>query len=118
MGFGAMPGVGYIERRSVDINPSQKMSNLGYAPVSEWDYHQFFAEAVLAPPAGSGRNFEISSGRKVFDVAKEPNLPYWLDLPKFVYYCRVKADASAEQIDERQVSVYAQLKGQITEERS
>ncbi|KAH0374070.1 hypothetical protein KCU65_g100, partial [Aureobasidium melanogenum] len=47
MSFGAISGVGYVERRSVDINLSQKMSNLGYAPVSEWDYHQFFAEARL-----------------------------------------------------------------------
>lgn len=116
MSFGAISGVGYVERRSVDINLSQKMSNLGYAPVSEWDYHQFFAEAVLASPSDSGRNFEISSGCKVFDVAKEPNLPYWLDLPKFAYYRRVKADAFAEQSDKRQVSVRAQLKEQTTEE--
>ncbi|KAG9570046.1 hypothetical protein KCU71_g2711, partial [Aureobasidium melanogenum] len=68
------------------------MSNLGYAPVSE--------------------NFEISSACKVFDVAKKPNLPYWLNLPKFAYYRRVKADASAEQSDTRQVSVRAQLKQQ------
>ncbi|KAH0404234.1 polyketide synthase, partial [Aureobasidium melanogenum] len=116
MSFGAISGVGYVERRSVDINLSQKMSNLGYAPVSEWDYHQFFAEAVLASPSDSGRNFEISSGCKVFDVAKEPNLPYWLDLPKFAYYRRVKADAFAEQSDKRQVSVRAQLKEQTSEE--
>jgi hybrid polyketide synthase/nonribosomal peptide synthetase ACE1 len=116
MSFGAISGVGYVERRSVDINLSQKMSNLGYAPVSEWDYHQFFAEAVLASPSDSGRNFEISSGCKVFDVAKEPNLPYWLDLPKFAYYRRVKADAFTEQSDKRQVSVRAQLKEQTTEE--
>ncbi|KAI4716245.1 hypothetical protein E4T48_07540 [Aureobasidium sp. EXF-10727] len=116
MSFGAISGVGYVERRSVDINLSQMMSNLGYAPVSEWDYHQFFAEAVLASPSDSGRNFEISSGCKVFDVAKEPNLPYWLDLPKFAYYRRIKADAFAEQSDKRQVSVRAQLKEQTTEE--
>mgnify|MGYP001186182469 FL=1 len=116
MSFGAISGVGYVERRSVDINLSQMMSNLGYAPVSEWDYHQFFAEAVLASPPDSGRNFEISSGCKVFDVAKESNLPYWLDLPKFAYYRRVKAHAFAEQSDKRQVSVRAQLKAQTTEE--
>ncbi|KAG9856524.1 hypothetical protein KCU98_g1345, partial [Aureobasidium melanogenum] len=44
--FGAISEVGYVERRSVDINLSQKMSNSGYAAVSEWDYHQFFAEAL------------------------------------------------------------------------
>ncbi|KAH0347243.1 hypothetical protein KCU83_g6924, partial [Aureobasidium melanogenum] len=64
------------------------------------------------PASDYGRNFEISSACKVFDVAKKPNLPYWLNLPKFAYYRRVKADASAEQSDKRQVSVRAQLKQQ------
>ncbi|KAG9600419.1 hypothetical protein KCU77_g3232, partial [Aureobasidium melanogenum] len=94
MSFGAISGVGYVERRSGDIDPSQKTSNLSYAPVSEWDYHQFFPEAVLASPPDSGRNFEI---------------------PVFAYYRRVKTDASAEQSDKRQVSVRAQLKEQTTE---
>jgi hybrid polyketide synthase/nonribosomal peptide synthetase ACE1 len=49
-------------------------------------------------------------------VAKEANLPYWLDLPKFAYYRRVKADAFAERSDKRQISVCAQLKEQSTEE--
>lgn len=49
-------------------------------------------------------------------MAKEPDLPYWLDLPKFAYYRRVKADTFAEQCDKRKVSVRAQLKEQTTEE--
>lgn len=110
MSFGAISGVGYVERRAADINLSAKMSSLGYAPISEWDYHQFFAEAVLASPCDSGRNFEISNGCKVFDAIKEPNLPYWLDLPKFAYYKEYKANTLAEAGDKRQVSVRVQLK--------
>lgn len=116
MSFGAISGVGYVQRRQGDFDISAKMNNLGYAPISEWDYHQFFAEAVLASPPNSGRNFEISNGCKVFDTSKETQLPYWLDLPKFAYYREVKANAFAEQGDKRQVSVRAQLKECTSEE--
>jgi hybrid polyketide synthase/nonribosomal peptide synthetase ACE1 len=117
MSFGAISGVGYVERQNtgnVDINA--KMNNLGYAPISEWDYHQFFAEAVLASRPDSGRDFEISNGCKVFDAAKEINLPYWLDLPKFAYYRESKANSWAEQGNRKYVTVRAQLKEATTEE--
>jgi hybrid polyketide synthase / nonribosomal peptide synthetase ACE1 len=116
MSFGAITGVGYVQRRAADIDLSAKMSNLGYEAISEWDYHQFFAEAVLASQADSGRNFEISSGCKVFDALKETNLPYWLDLPKFAYYREMKANGLVEQGDKREVSIRALLKEQTTEE--
>jgi hybrid polyketide synthase/nonribosomal peptide synthetase ACE1 len=39
-------GIGYITR--TDRGIIERLGKLGYANISEYDFHQFFAEAVLA----------------------------------------------------------------------
>jgi acyl carrier protein len=90
---------------------------MGYENISEWDYLQFFAEAVKAgrpETAAQYPTWEIHSAIKPVDSdAKNP--PPWLEVPRFSWYRRVRASASQEG-EGGAVSVRDQLKDQTTME--
>lgn len=114
MNLAGIFGVGYIARTDKSIH--DRLGAMGYANISEWDFHQFFAEAVISSHPSSGRNFEISNGVRPFDPDRDTDLPFWINIPRFSYYKVIKANASAGKADKRTVSIRAQLKEQTTEE--
>lgn len=115
MNLAGIYGVGYITRR--DASLMDRLEKMGYSNISEWDYLQFFAEAVLAgkPDDGSVHKiWEISSAIRPCDADAE-NPPPWLDVPRFSWYRRVRANA-AERQDGAAVSVRDHIKEQTTME--
>jgi hybrid polyketide synthase/nonribosomal peptide synthetase ACE1 len=104
-------GIGYITR--TDRGIIERLGKLGYANISEYDFHQFFAEAVLAGPPDSGRCYEIASALRPIDPEQEDNPPGWLDMPRLAYY-KVAKRAGIDEGESKSVSVRAQLKEQTT----
>ncbi len=88
MNLAGIFGLGYITRTDKGI--LDRIGNMGYANISEWDFHQYFAEAIHAGRPESGRSPELSAGLQSFDPENDPNPPAWLSVPKFSHYRRVK----------------------------
>ena len=106
-------GIGYINR--MDKSLYDYLSTKGYANISEWDFHQFFAQAVFASPHDSGINFEVSNGLKTFDPSKDKQLPAWIDFPRFANFKRVRTTAATGGDAKAAASVRIQLKEQTSE---
>lgn len=115
MNLAGIFGIGYITRR--DVKLLDHLAKMGYENISEWDYLQFFAEAVKSgKPETSAQypTWEIHSAIKPVDSdAKNP--PPWLEVPRFSWYRRVRASASQEG-EGGATSVRDQLKEQTTME--
>ena len=108
-------GLGYIHRTNKSI--LDRLGNMGYANISEWDFHQFFAEAVLAGRPESGRSPELSAGLQSFDPENDPSPPAWLSIPKFSHYRRIKTvGQNGGGATKGTVSVKTLLKEQTTDE--
>jgi Dehydrogenases with different specificities (related to short-chain alcohol dehydrogenases) len=112
MNLAGIFGIGYIARTDKSIH--ERLGNMGYANISEYDYLQFFAEAVFASPANSGRQWQISNGLKSFDPEKDTNLPAWINIPKFANYKIVRNSASGGKTDKSNISVKVQLQEQTS----
>lgn len=113
MNLAGIYGVGYITRR--DATLMDRLEKMGYNNISEWDYLQFFAEAVLAGrPDSEHKVWEISSAIRPCDADAETPPP-WLDVPRFSWYRRVRANAAARE-DGDVISVRDHIKEQTTME--
>ncbi|KAK7921531.1 Beta-ketoacyl synthase [Apiospora marii] len=114
MNLAGIHGIGYIIR--TDLGILKHLASLGYSNLSEWDFLQFFAEAVMAGKPGSKPSaHEISSSLRPYDAEQESNPPSWLPIPAFSYYKRTRrGDVGEGALQE--VSVRAQLKKQTTKE--
>ncbi|ORY67416.1 uncharacterized protein BCR38DRAFT_510284 [Pseudomassariella vexata] len=112
MNLAGIYGIGYITR--TDRNIVERLQKLGYSSISEWDYLQFFAEAVLAGQPDSLHTFEVSSSLKPSDPEAD-SPPAWLGVPRFSYFKRVRAHVAGGE-DGKMVSVRNQLKEQTTKE--
>ncbi|KAK0716109.1 hypothetical protein B0H67DRAFT_684173 [Lasiosphaeris hirsuta] len=114
MNLAGIFGIGYITR--TDSGILERLAKMGYSNVSEWDFLQFFAEAVMAgKPDGAGRHHEISSSLRPYDPELDANPPSWLPIPRFSYYRRTKVQTGGGD-DGQKASVRAQLKQQTTTE--
>ncbi|KAL4757023.1 uncharacterized protein BDW70DRAFT_171762 [Aspergillus foveolatus] len=85
MDIGAIIGAGYITRAG-QIKAAD-LEAYGAYPLSTGDFHQMFAEAVLASPADSGRNPEIVTGIRVIDPVVDDRVS-WRANPKFSHFWR------------------------------
>ena len=93
--IGMVVDVGYVARTGRSIE--DHLRKLFYMPLSETDIHHLFAEAVLASPADSNRNFDIIMGIEPFiDSADAKIRPPWFSNPRFSHFVRAD-DASEEQ---------------------
>ena len=114
MNLAGIFGLGYITRTDKGI--LDHLGSMGYANISEWDFHQFFAEAVHAGRPESGRNPELSAGLQSFDPENDLNPPAWLSIPKFSYYRRVKTvGQNVGSAAKSSISVKDLLKEQVSE---
>ncbi|KAL9106182.1 MAG: hypothetical protein Q9227_008774 [Pyrenula ochraceoflavens] len=110
MNLAGIFGIGYITRTERGI--IERLEKMGYSSMSEWDFHQFFAEAIAVGPPNSGSMFEISSSLRPADPDAE-NPPAWLPVPRFSYFKRVKVQAAGGK-DGKMASVRARLEEQTT----
>lgn len=115
MNLAGIIGIGYISRTNRSI--IARLGKLGFPNLSEWDFLQFFAEAVNAsdPNIGSGFDHEISSSLRPYDPSRDENPPAWLNIPRFCYYKRSTAISSGQE-DGKSESVRSQLKEQKTKD--
>lgn len=114
MNLAGIYGIGYIVR--TDLGILERLAKLGFSNVSEWDFLQFFAEAVLAGKPGlESTVHEISSSLHPYDAEQEVDPPAWLPIPAFSYYRRTKRRAVGGD-DSQDASVRVQLKRQTTKE--
>ncbi|KAI0839672.1 putative polyketide synthase [Hypoxylon sp. FL0890] len=114
MNLAGIYGIGYITTR--EANLMDRLEKMGYSNISEWDYLQFFAEAVLAgrPDAPADTCWDISSAVRPGDPDAE-NPPPWLEVPRFSFFRKVKARTAGGE-EGGSVSVRSQLKEQTTME--
>lgn len=82
--IGVIIGVGYVTRE-VSQADQKNLRKGGYLWMSERDFDQIFAEAVLAGHPDSGLELEISTGLRSV-TANEPYLPLWYNNPKFANF--------------------------------
>ncbi|KKA18098.1 Hybrid NRPS/PKS protein 1, partial [Rasamsonia emersonii CBS 393.64] len=115
MNLAGIFGLGYVTRAAKGV--LDRLIALGFSNICEWDFHQNFAEAVLAGHPDSGRSPELSAGLAVYDVEKDANVPVWVQIPKFARYRRLRTQGgSSASAGESQISIRAQLREQTTEE--
>ncbi|OOQ90641.1 putative hybrid NRPS/PKS enzyme [Penicillium brasilianum] len=79
--IGAIVGNGYVTR---ELTQAQQLSLRSYGNVwmSEQDFHQIFAEAVVSSPPDSQLGFEIMTGLRLVDGNGEDRTT-WFENPKF-----------------------------------
>ncbi|KAF7125782.1 hypothetical protein CNMCM5793_002075 [Aspergillus hiratsukae] len=111
--IGAIIGNGYVTR---ELNFTQQMAlqKVGNTWMSEQDFYQIFAEAVVASPPRPGPNVEYYTGLRVF-YADEEEKPQFADNPIFSHLMMYrKAAASADGGTIAAASVKIQLSKAIT----
>jgi hybrid polyketide synthase/nonribosomal peptide synthetase ACE1 len=81
LNLGPVLGVGYVDR-AVGSAGTELLRRGGYIFLSEWNFHQLFAEAVLASPPDSGRDPEITASPRHVS-ADDTYKPIWSGSPKF-----------------------------------
>lgn len=79
--IGAIIGNGYITRELTQAQQNA-LRSYGNVLMSEQDFHQIFAEAVVASKPTSGQHFEIMTGLRLID-ANGTDRTTWFDNPKF-----------------------------------
>ncbi|ORY13581.1 hypothetical protein BCR34DRAFT_599754 [Clohesyomyces aquaticus] len=78
-----MPGIvglGYLNR---DPRKLWRLKKIGYVNISEWEFFQFFSEAIVAGRPNSGLNPEITAGLQRSDVATVEDPPHWFLTHRF-----------------------------------
>ena len=79
--IGVIIGVGYVTRK-VSHADQKNLRKGGYMWMSERDFHQIFAESVLASRPDSGLDPEISTGLRCVEP-DDPYMPIWYNNPIF-----------------------------------
>ena len=79
--IGVIIGVGYVTRE-VSHADQRNLRKSGYMLMSERDFHQIFAESVLASRPDSGIDPEISTGLRRIAL-DDPYQPIWYNNPVF-----------------------------------
>ncbi|KAI1800660.1 putative hybrid NRPS/PKS enzyme [Daldinia bambusicola] len=79
--IGAIFGNGYVTRE-LTLAQQEFLGKVGNLWLSEHDFRQLFAEAVLAGQASRGKNNEISTGLKMLDGTQDDDIT-WFRNPMF-----------------------------------
>ncbi|KAI3401844.1 hypothetical protein diail_8222 [Diaporthe ilicicola] len=112
-----MPGIvglGYLNR---DPSKLERLRSVGYANINEWEFYQFFSEAVMAGRPESGRNPEITAGLQQIDIENNDSPPAWINVPRFAWLRLVKPqEQNAGGAGKGTVSVRNKLKELTKEE--
>ncbi|KAI0164031.1 hypothetical protein GGR57DRAFT_516373 [Xylariaceae sp. FL1272] len=108
--IGPVFGVGYIAQAIDETTKfaESTMRSGGYMPTSEYDFHQLFAEAVLAGRPGSHAPVEIVSGFRRAD-ADSSSPPVWTSSPVMCYFNRAQNLLTQVAMSTANVSLKDQL---------
>lgn len=91
--LGAVMGVGYVTREASEtVFPAIRRA--GFQWMDERAFHQCLAECILAGRPGSGRNPELVTGLRSFNVDEEEPTP-WMNNPRF-QHCITRGVTSAD----------------------
>ena len=93
--IGVIIGVGYVTRE-VSHADQKNLRKGGYMWMSERDFHQIFAEAVLAGRPDSGLDPEISTGLRRIDP-DDPYQPIWYNNPIFSKRIKQRRSTNARE---------------------
>ncbi|EXK77811.1 hypothetical protein FOQG_17497 [Fusarium oxysporum f. sp. raphani 54005] len=110
--IGAILGVGYVSEKT-ETSKTNFARTSGYTLTSEQDFHQHFAEAVVAGRArsASGRlcgPLEIAMGLRK-ESANLEKKPFWFENPTITHFIQNGGGAEAAPRSEAKASVKAQL---------
>lgn len=108
--IGPILGVGYISKEDIATKTVDARSN-GYMAMSERDFHQLFAEAVISGLPGSGRAIEITTGTRTISVHADTQ-PGWAWNPIMSHY--IQHDELASQVSSN-VRSKAPMKAQLAQ---
>ena len=99
MHVGMVVDVGYVARAGRHLE--EYLRKLFYAPLSESDAHQLFAEAVAASPVESDINYDICMGLEPFkDRPDAKSRPPWYSNPRFArFISKCEEDLEDRQVD-------------------
>ena len=107
-------GVGYVER--TDRKIMSHLEKYGMSNMSEWDFHQFFAECVAAGRPESGLGADIASTLSTFDPTKDQHVPAWIVSPRYGHFKYIRKESDSEEGDSQaSTSVRPRLAEQTTE---
>ncbi|EME40768.1 hybrid polyketide synthetase [Dothistroma septosporum NZE10] len=111
-----MPGIIGLGLLNRHATAAYHLKAAGYDHISEWDFYQFFSEAVFAGRPESGSNFEITAGLTACEVDTMENPPPWTKQARFNPLRKVRTDqGTAASHETSTVSVRAQLADMETE---
>jgi hybrid polyketide synthase / nonribosomal peptide synthetase ACE1 len=79
--IGAIVGTGYVTRELTETQ-QKALRSYGNIWMSEQDFHQIFAEAVISSHPRSNLNHEIMTGLRIVD-SDAPDPTTWFNNPKF-----------------------------------
>ena len=85
--IGPVLGTGYIAKENINIRSVVQLG--GYNFISETDFHQLFAEAVVLGRPGSADSIEITTGLTTVS-SQADNLPPWASNPFMSHFVRNK----------------------------
>ncbi|KAF2268091.1 hypothetical protein CC78DRAFT_565861 [Lojkania enalia] len=91
MNMPGIVGLGYLNR---DPRKLWRLKKVGYVNISEWEFFQFFSEAIVAGRPDSGRNPEITAGLQRSDVAGVEDPPHWFLSSRFSTLIKVPASGN------------------------
>lgn len=90
--LGAIVGTGYLTRE-VNQNVQDYLQKAGYLWMPESEFHQVFAEGVLASEPASRQNHEVMSGLRITESNQEDSV--WFKTPKFQHCVPHRRDPAA-----------------------
>lgn len=104
--------MGYLNR---DHRKLDRLKNVGYVNISEWDFYQFLSEAIVAGRPNSGMNPEITAGLQRIDVETHPSPPFWANTPRF-HWLRTVSSNDVIAVNEKDTSSVRTRLAEMTSE--
>ncbi|KAL8764126.1 MAG: hypothetical protein Q9184_000268 [Pyrenodesmia sp. 2 TL-2023] len=87
-----MPGIVGLGLANRDYRMLDRLKHVGYVNISEWEFYQFLAEAIVAGHPDSGVNPEITAGLQRSDVERNiEDAPHWFRNPRFQWLRKITA---------------------------
>ncbi|KAL4936458.1 hypothetical protein BDV06DRAFT_233408 [Aspergillus oleicola] len=91
--IGMVLGVGYITDNGIYESVLKKHNLM---PISESEFHNMFAEAVIAGRPGSGKNIQLTTGLHRASRSEGEDQPFWSNNPRFSHFVK---EEDAETVD-------------------
>ncbi|PYI09963.1 hybrid PKS-NRPS [Aspergillus sclerotiicarbonarius CBS 121057] len=92
--IGLVTDVGYVARHGLAME--EHLRKLNFMPLSETDFHHFFAEAVMAGKPGSRTGSELIVGLQPVNDSQDERPP-WESNPRFSHYFSKGLTAKSSQ---------------------